>query len=46
MLLNGAIIVAAEMPLIGFLEKRNPLRVMGIGVLFVGVGFGFHVPRF
>ena len=40
MLLNGAIIVLAEMPLVRSIETRNPLRVMAVGVVFVGLGFG------
>jgi predicted MFS family arabinose efflux permease len=37
---NGLLIVAAEMPFIRMIQHRNPLRVMGVGVLFVGLGFG------
>ncbi len=40
MLLNGALIVLVEMPLVRTIEHRSPLRVMAVGVVFVGLGFG------
>lgn len=38
--LNPVVIVLFEMVLVKSLENRRPLRVIGLGVLLVGVGFG------
>lgn len=37
--INAVIIVLAEMPLIHKVEKKNPLKVMGIGALLILGGF-------
>ena len=38
--INCAIIVLTEMPLVGALERRHPVRVFACGCFFTGVGFG------
>lgn len=40
MLLNGAIIVLAEMPFITAIQGKDPLRMIALGVLCIGFGFG------
>ena len=38
--LNALLIAAFEMPLVGALEKRSPLRISALGALLIGAGLG------
>ncbi len=40
MAVNTLLIVAVEMPLIHYLSRFNPLGVMGLAGIFIGLGFG------
>jgi MFS family permease len=37
---NGALIVLLELPLIAFTQHRSPVRMIALGQLLVGIGFG------
>ncbi|MFS8498230.1 MAG: MFS transporter [Micromonosporaceae bacterium] len=38
--LNALVIVVAELPLTRFTERRPPLRVIAVGLVLLGIGFG------